>query len=73
MKIGSKVVVKHQSGWIDFSGKTGTIVEEHIPNSQMAMLCGISKWYVEFDEPVVIHNETITCFEFRENELAIVE
>ena len=73
MKIGNKVVVKTESRWIDFSGKTGTIVEEHIPNSQMAMLCGISKWHVQFDEPVVIQNEIITGFEFREDELALVE
>jgi hypothetical protein len=73
MKIGKKVIVKPASGWIDFSGKTGTIVEEHIPNSQMAMLCGVSKWHVQFDKPIVIQNETITGFEFREDELALVE
>lgn len=69
MKIGDKVIVKKDSSWIDFAGKTGTIAEEHIPNSQMAMLCGVSKWFVEFDDPIQIGKETITAFEFRENEL----
>lgn len=72
MKIGNKVIVKMESGWIDFSGKTGTIVEERIPNSHAAMLAGISRWHVEFDKPIKIGNETITAFEFRENELELI-
>ena len=74
MKIGNKVVVKPKNVFLAevFNGITGSIVGEKIPNSHLAMLSGISHWVVEFENPVVVHGETITKCEFNEYELELV-
>ena len=72
MKIGDKVIV-NENGFLEFVGHRGTIVEEYISNSQWAMLCGVSKWVVKFDQPVNIRKEAIVTCVFKESELTLVD
>ena len=48
MKIGDRVIVKDMP-LKELKGVIGTIVDEHIPNSQWEMIRGLSKWVVKFD------------------------
>ena len=72
MKVGSKVIVKPEYAFIDkFRDASGIIKKEKNPESQAAMLSGVCRWIVEFDEPIVVCNEVITSCEFREDELVL--
>ena len=75
MKIGSKVIVNVGNTCLlaPIDGVTGTIVDEKISNSHLAMLSGVSRWIVQFDEPVEIHGATLTSCEFKENELKLFD
>ena len=64
MKIGDKVIVINPLYAQITNGAVGTIVKEYIPNSQWAMLHGVSKWSVEFDNPELNYN-------FLEEDLAL--
>ena len=70
MKIGDKVAVLNNRC---FGGKTGTIVGECIPNSQLHMLMGITVWQVKFDEPFNSEYGFVTEFEYSEGSLALVK
>lgn len=51
MQIGSRVVVKTDCYMpVVLAGRKGIIIEEHAPDSQAAMLSGISNFVVRFDE-----------------------
>lgn len=53
MKIGNRVVINDGKFVPDvLVGRKGIIVDESIPESQMAMLCGITNFVVKLDEPV---------------------
>jgi hypothetical protein len=72
MKIGDKVVVKianENTPVFVLNGVTGTIVEEKISDSQIAMLSGISRWIVKFDEPVNVFGSQLNTCEFSEKDL----
>ena len=64
MKIGDKVIVINPLYAQITNGAVGTIVSEYIPNSQLAILYGVSKWSVEFDNPELNYN-------FLEEDLAL--
>ena len=64
MKIGDRVIIKNMP-LEELKGVIGTIVDEHILDSQIAMLQGLTKWVVKFD------NSEITGI-FWESELEIV-
>lgn len=70
MKIGDKVIVKNQH-MACFNGKTGMIVAECIPNSQLHMLMGIVMWKVKFDEPFDAGYGAVTEWEFSEGSLML--
>lgn len=73
MKIGDKVTVCGRAALIEeLVGKTGTIIEERIPESQSAMLAGITNWIVRFDVPVRIRGSEIKTCGFRETELKLI-
>lgn len=57
MKIGDKVIITYFPILPDLVGCVGTIKEEQIPSSQLAMVSGKSetKWIVQLDD-VVYHN-----------------
>lgn len=73
MKIGSKVIVAEHIFIKELVGKTGTIVAEKLPESQIAMLRGIASWTVKFDEPLKIRGEVIDECSFREDSLELIE
>ena len=73
MKIGSKVIVAEHVFIKELVGKTGTIVAEKLPESQIAMLRGIASWTVKFDEPLKIREEVIDQCSFREDSLELIE
>ena len=64
MKIGDKVIVINPLYAQITNSAVGTIVSEYISNSQLAMLHGVSKWSVEFDNPELNYN-------FLEEDLAL--
>ena len=66
MKIGDKVIVTNPLYAKIVNGAVGTIVAEHIPNSQWAMLHGVQMWAVEFDNPEL-------NYRFLEEDLTVVE
>ena len=66
MKIGDKVIVTNPLYAQITNCAVGTIVAEHIPNSQWAMLHGVKMWQVEFDNP------ELNC-RFIEEDLTLVE
>ena len=51
MKIGDKVIVTNPDYAKITKGAVGTIVAEQIPDSQICMLLGVQKWFVEFENP----------------------
>jgi DNA-directed RNA polymerase subunit RPC12/RpoP len=73
MRIGEKVIVQTKRAASVLNGLTGTIIEEKIPDSQLAMLSGVSSWVVKFDEPVEIQGSQIATCEFSESDLYAVD
>jgi hypothetical protein len=76
MRIGEKVVVKinnTNSTAALLNGLTGTIIDEKISDSQMAMLSGVSSWIVQFDKPANILGSQLTTCTLRENELECLD
>lgn len=67
MKIGDKVIVTNPLYAKIVNGAVGTIVAEHIPESQwFTLFCPIQMWVVEFDNPELNHR-------FLEEDLTVVE
>ena len=60
MKIGSRVVISTSLHFEELNGCRGVIVDEKIPESQMFMLCGISNFVVQLDEPIVLRGHEFT-------------
>ena len=66
MKIGDKVIVTDLHYAKILNGAIGTIVAEHLPDSQLSLLRGVQMWIVEFDDLKLSH-------QFFEEELILVE
>lgn len=61
MEIGNRVVVNDGKFVPDvLVGKRGVIIDEKIPESQMAMLCGITKFVIKLDEPVNLETSSLS-------------
>ena len=76
MRIGAKVTVRMRDNGtmaLMFNGLTGTIVNEKISDSQAAMLSGVARWVVKFDEPVDIHGSRINECAFKETDLECLD
>jgi hypothetical protein len=72
MKIGNRVVVNNGEFIPDvLVGKRGIIVDERIPESQMAMLCGIANFVVKLDEPVDLKTSRFSVITLPSNMLKL--
>ena len=62
MKIGDKVIITYFPILPDLVGCVGTIKEEQLPSSQLAMVSGQSetKWIVQLDDVVYYEGQPIT-------------
>ena len=56
MKIGNRVIISSEILFDEIHGRRGVIIDEKVPNSQIAMLCGISNYVIKLDEPVVLQH-----------------
>lgn len=72
MKIGTRVEIVEHTFVSALVGCTGTIIEEKIPESQWAMLCGKTNWAIQLDTPLILMGETIREATVREDSLALI-
>lgn len=76
MRIGAKVAIRMRGNntvALVLNGLTGTIIDEKISDSQAAMLSGVSRWVVKFDEPVGLSGSQITVCAFKETDLECLD
>lgn len=72
MKVGTRVEVTEHFFISELVGVTGTLVEERLPQSQLAMLCGVSSWKVNLDTPITLYGETLVDIVVREDALTTI-
>lgn len=72
IKIGTRVEVVEHSFLPALVGCTGTVLEEKIPESQWAMLCGKTNWTIKLDTPLTLLGETLVEATVREDSLAVI-
>lgn len=72
MNIGTRVKVVEHPFLPALVGCTGTIIEEKIPESQIAMLSGKTSWKIKFDTPITLLGNTLMEATVREDSLAVI-
>lgn len=72
MKIGNRVVVNDGQFVPNvLVGRSGIIVDERVPESQIAMLCGIASFVVKLDEPVDLKTSKFSVITLPSNMLKL--
>lgn len=73
MKIGDRVIINPEKVLVEeMENKPATIIENVIPDGQFAMLCGVNKWKIRFDEPIQLCGSQLSICKIREDELILM-